>query len=143
MKKAKLVLIFFALFCTSVYGASLKFAKDMNYSISYKEALAKAKNENKPIMMVIGTKTCPWCRKFERQTLKKDMINGVVKKEFIPLTLTRDKDPYPKQFNAKAVPTVFFINPKDESSFYISLGYKNKKDFKQELEKALDKYKTN
>jgi thioredoxin-related protein len=124
-----------------LHAGSIKFANKMNYELSYETALSKAKNANKPIMMVIGTKTCPWCRKLENQTLKKDIINDIVSDKFIPLSITRDVDIYPKQFKAKVVPTIFFIDPKNEKSFHISLGYKNKKDFKEEIEKAIKNFK--
>lgn len=125
----------------NLYGASDSFAKKMGYETSYNKALEKAKVQNKPIMMVISSKTCPWCRKFERQTLKKKMVADTVSKGFIPLALTRDVDKYPKQFNAKVVPTVFFIDPGNEKVFDRSLGYKNKKVYKKVLTKTLKKYK--
>lgn len=125
----------------NLFGASTNFALKMGYETSYAQALKKAKEHNKPIMMVISSKTCPWCRKFERQTLKKKMIDNIVSKNYIPLALTRDVDKYPKQFNAKVVPTVFFIDPGNEKVFDRSLGYKNKKVYKKVLTKTLKKYK--
>jgi predicted bacteriocin transport accessory protein len=113
----------------------------MEYEIDYQSALAKAKQENKPIMMVIGTKTCPWCRKFESQTLKKKMIHNKVATNFIPLSLTKDVDKYPAQFDAKVVPTIFFINPHTQESYFISRGYQNKHKFKETLQQAIQSYK--
>ena len=141
MKRKSLSLLFLLFLSMDIYGASLKFAKEMNYETDYKKALAKAKLSDKPIMMVVSTKTCPWCRKLERQTLKKDMVNDTVSKLFIPLTVTRDIDKYPGDFNAKVVPTVFFIDPKTEKTFDISYGYKNKKVFAGIVKKAAEEYK--
>jgi thioredoxin-related protein len=135
----KLVLIF--AFALQLNGASLQFTQKMNYETDYSVALQKALKQNKPIMMVIGTKTCPWCRKLENQTLKKDIVHNIVSKEFIALTLHRSKTSYPPQYVAKVVPTVFFIDPKKEKAYHISYGYKNKKIFSQVVEKALKKYK--
>jgi len=130
------------LFSLSLSGASLKFAKKMNYETDYDIALEKAEQSNKPLMMIISTKTCPWCRKLENQTLKKDIVNDIVSKKFIPLTLNRSKTHYPQQFVAKVVPTVFFIDPKKEKSYHISYGYKNKKEFSKVLQKASTDYKS-
>lgn len=141
MLKVKYIIL--AILISTIYlnGASLKFANNMNYETSYKKAIAKAKEANKPIMMVIGTKTCPWCRKLENQTLKKDTVNNVVSKEFIPLTLTRGLDKYPKQFDAKVVPTVFFIDPNNQKAYHVSYGYKNKNIFEDIVKKAAVDFK--
>lgn len=141
MKKVSSFLLVFVILAISLNAASLRFAKQMEYEIDYQSALAKAKQENKPIMMVIGTKTCPWCRKFESQTLKKEKVHHLVSNKFIPLSLTQDVDRYPFHFEAKVVPTVFFIDPNTEQAFFTSKGYKNKHKYKKTLEVALRNYK--
>ncbi len=118
-------------------ATSEKFIKEMSYEDDYQIALEKAKKENKSIMMVVSQVTCPWCRKLERQTLKKKKIDALVKENFIPLSVDKDKLNYPKKFKVKVVPTIFFINSKDETIIKKILGYKNKKDFREILEKVL------
>ena len=120
-------------------ATSEKFIKQMNYEDNYKIALEKAKKANKPIMMVVSQVTCPWCRKLERQTLKKQKINTLIKENFVALSVDKDKLNYPKKFEVKVVPTIFFINSKDETIIKKILGYKNKKDFIEILEKVLSK----
>ena len=120
-------------------ATSQKFIKEMNYEDNYKVALEKAKKLNKPIMMVASEVSCPWCRKLERQTLKKKKIDTLIKENFIPLSVDKDLLNYPSKFNVKVVPTIFFINPKDETVILKVLGYKNKKDFKEILEKVVNK----
>lgn len=110
----------------------------MNYEISYEKAQEKALKENKPIMMMVGQTGCPYCNKFELKTLIEDEINDLVKKDFIPLTVLRDIDIFPKEFMTKGVPTVLFIDPKEQTAFYKSFGYKSKKEYTVELENALD-----
>ncbi len=141
MLKTKLLIIFSLALSLNLHAASKEFMQSIGYETSYQSALSKAKSSNKPLMMVISTTTCPWCRKFERQTLRKRTIKDAVSENFVPLTLTRDVDSYPKQFEAKVIPTVFFIDPNSEEVFYKSLGYKNKIDYKKVLEKVSEKYK--
>lgn len=139
MKKLFLITL---LSIISLYAAPEKFIKQMNYESNYEVALQKSIKENKPIMMVLSTTTCPWCRKLERQTLKKKNIDSIIKANFIPLALNRDEtQTYPKVFETKVVPTVFFIDQKTQTAFERSLGYKNKNDFEKMLQKALIKYK--
>ena len=133
------------LFCTVLFGVNLNaasdnFIKKYGYEVDYDTALEKAKSSNKQIMMVLSTKSCPWCRKFERQTLKKTMINDIVDKDFIPVALDKNNDFYPDKFATKIVPTTFFINPKDESVESVIYGYKNKRVFKGILLEAIEDY---
>lgn len=120
-------------------ATSKKFIEKMGYETSYDLALQKAKDSNKTLMMIASTKDCPWCRKLERQTLKKENISDFIKKNFIALSVDKDKANYPKKFEVKVVPTIYFINPKDESVINRTLGYKNKKDLKIILEKVVEK----
>lgn len=120
----------------SLNASSSKFIDKMGYEINYEQALLKAKKENKILMMVASTKSCPWCRKLERQTLQKKSVNNKIKENFIALAVDKDESFYPKVFEVKVVPTIYFINPKDESVVLKTLGYKNRKDFKEILEQV-------
>lgn len=124
-------------------AASPEFVEKYNYETSYDEALKKAKASDKPIMLVLSTKSCPWCRKLERQTLKKDFIHKIVSQNFTPIALDRDEDSYPKEFTARVVPTIYFINPKNQSTIARVRGYKNKKEYKEILRKIDNAYKGN
>ncbi|PLY08454.1 MAG: hypothetical protein C0625_02365 [Arcobacter sp.] len=98
MRKIFLVLIFTFSIVSSLNATSAKFIKEMNYESDYKTALEKAKKANKSVFMVVSETTCPWCRKLERQTLKKKNINSIIKENFIPLSVEKDINNYPKQF---------------------------------------------
>ena len=71
MKKLLTIL----LLTLTLFGANVDdFAKEMGFQRDYKTALAKAKELNKPLMMVLGADYCPWCRKFERKTLNSKLL---------------------------------------------------------------------
>lgn len=127
------------LFISSLFSSSTKFIEDMKYETVYNEALKKAKNENKILMMVATTQSCPWCRKFERQTLSKDEINSTIQKKFTPLSVDQELKNFPSKFEVKVVPTIYFINPKDESVIARVLGYKNKTEFKEIVDEVKTK----
>lgn len=137
----KILLLLFIFIQISLFGSSDPFAKKMNYLTQYQQAKEQSISKYKPMMIVIGTVTCPWCKKFENQTLKKKNIDSFIKLHFTPVKLLKDKDPYPKGIlNAKVVPTIFFVDPRSEKPFLISTGYKSKKKFLTELEKAKSLY---
>lgn len=117
--------------------ASNTLTEKLNYMTNYENAIKKAIDTYKPVMMVIKSTTCPWCKKLENQVLQKEYINESVQISFVPLVLNKDTNEYPKKrFDAKGVPTTFFINPLTYEVFHIVKGYKNHKKFIKEIEKA-------
>jgi thiol-disulfide isomerase/thioredoxin len=119
------------------------FASEVNYSRDYKTALKAAKQQNKPIMLVVVGDYCPWCKKFERKTLNSTLIQSQVKKDFIPVIIdkSKDKGKYPPEFYSKLIPTVFFIDPTTQKHVYESLGYSKKTVFAVDMDLALKAYK--
>lgn len=130
------------LFCFTLAQAStVELFNSLGYSKDYAQGLKKAKKLNKPLMLVISEKTCPWCRKLEQQVLKRKNINEQVQKDFVGVGIEKNDDIYPKKFSPKVVPTVIFVNPKDESIIFKSYGYKPKKEFANLLEEVKIEYK--
>ena len=127
--------IFLILFIISGLFSSSKFTEEMKYETNYEIALNKAKNKNKNLMMLVTSESCPWCRKLERQTLRKEDINDIIQKSYIPLNVDQDLKNYPKNFEVKYVPTVYFIDSKSGKIIQKSVGYKNKKEFSNILGK--------
>ncbi len=132
----KIVLLISALLLSLHAGHIEDFAKKFHYETNYQEALSKAKAQNKPIMMVLVTHYCPWCRKFEAKTLSRQSIDQSINQRFIKLVLNRDKKAYPRAFSTPLVPTTYFINPKNQTIIKKIFGYKGKKDFKALIEKV-------
>lgn len=83
-------LILLILFISTSFASSAKFIEEMKYETVYTQALQKAKSQDKILMMVATTQSCPWCRKFERQTLSKDEINSEIKSNFIALSVDKN-----------------------------------------------------
>ncbi|HIP29803.1 MAG TPA: thioredoxin family protein [Sulfurospirillum arcachonense] len=133
------ILVLFSI--TISQASTVELFNSLGYSKDYTQALKYAKKENKPMMLVISTKTCPWCRKLEQQVLKRKNINKQVQNDFIGVPIEKDRDIYPTKFKPKIVPTIVFVNPKDESVIHTSYGYKPKKEFSILLKEVLEEYK--
>jgi thioredoxin-related protein len=132
------------LMCISIFGANVdEFAKSEGFERDYATAIKKAKDANKPVMMVLGADYCPWCRKFERKTLSSDMIKSYLNKEVITLVVDKkfDIESFPKEFRTSMTPRVFFINPYSEKDFFQTAGYIKKKDFLKQLKEMKTLYK--
>lgn len=119
-----------------------EFASEVNYSRDYNAALKDAKSQNKLLMLVVVGDYCPWCKKFERKTLNSTLVQGQVKKDFIPVIIdkAKDKGKYPPEFYSKLIPTVFFIDPKTQKHVFESLGYSKKTTFAIDMDLALKAY---
>jgi len=132
-----LFLLFFSLY------ASPKAAETLGYYSDYHKALSSAKVQKKPLMLVIVTTYCPWCRKFERKTLSSQLVSASVNSMFVPLIVDRNKDAgnFPQEFQISRIPTVFFIDPINGREYWRSIGYLNKREFAEALQDALQLYK--
>ena len=133
-----------SLLTLSLFGSHVdEFATKMGFERDYKTALAKAKAEDKPLMMVLGADYCPWCRKFERKTLSSKLIKPELDKRVVTLVVDKKFDikSFPKEFQTQLTPRVFFIDPKNGKSFYETVGYVKKKVYLKDLQEMQKLYK--
>ncbi|MBA3025233.1 MAG: DUF255 domain-containing protein [Sulfurimonas sp.] len=137
------VLLFTLVF--TLFSAQIdEFATNMGYLRDYDQALKVAQKENKPLMLVMVGDYCPWCRKFERKTLQREAVALNVNENFIALIVDRnhDKGKYPEGLYAKRIPTVYFIEPKTQSTIFESLGYVKKDEFQETLNEVMTEFKS-
>ena len=57
------------------------------------EVLAKAKTENKPILVSIGYSACHWCHVMEHESFEKDEVAEVMNRHFISIKIDREERP--------------------------------------------------
>ena len=57
------------------------------------EALAKAKAENKPILVSIGYSACHWCHVMEHESFEKDEVAEVMNRHFVSIKIDREERP--------------------------------------------------
>lgn len=118
------------------FGNEESFEKQFHYFTSYQDAHAKALQTHKPLMVLFVTTSCPWCKKLENQTLKKESVDTFIQTHFIPVFINKDTDTFPKFLSPIVSPTIFFVEPKEEKQFYDILGYKPAVEFLELLEEA-------
>ncbi|MEN8717966.1 MAG: thioredoxin family protein [Sulfurovum sp.] len=125
-----------------VLGLTLSFANDyktfaskMDYNLDYKVALTKAKESKKDIMIVMVANFCPWCVKFEKLILEKEKYDKQIKDNFIPLIINREEGNFPKFLDTPIVPTIYFVDFKSEKIKNKVVGYNNRLDFFNIIEK--------
>jgi uncharacterized protein YyaL (SSP411 family) len=57
------------------------------------EALQKARDENKPILVSIGYSACHWCHVMERECFEKEPIAAVMNEHFVCIKVDREERP--------------------------------------------------
>jgi protein disulfide-isomerase len=116
------------------------FAADIAWNDTYEQAQAKAKKESKPLLVLITSEQCRWCRKFEATTLQDEDVISKLNSKFVTVHVTRDKSVYPKNLSAKMVPMNYFLDSNGKV-IYSMPGYWPVEDYQSILDDALLKYK--
>ncbi len=57
------------------------------------EALQKAKQENKPILLSVGYSACHWCHVMERESFENDKIADIMNQHFVNIKVDREERP--------------------------------------------------
>lgn len=95
---------------------------------SFSEAVAKAQEHNKPILVFFEADWCSWCQKMKKETLTNASVKTAMQK-YVFLRVNTDKDrETAKKFNVKALPT-FVIAAKTGEKLHMEQGYKDANDF--------------
>ncbi len=129
------------IFLLAVLLVTWSFGAEIVWNNSYDQALTKAKKEGKPLMVLITSEQCRWCRKLESTTLQDDEIVSRICSSFQAVNVTKDKSIYPKNLTAKMVPMSYFLDPSTGKVLYSIPGYWGSEDYNSILDDALQKYK--
>ncbi len=90
------------------------------------EAIAKARREDKPILVSIGYSSCHWCHVMEHQSFEKEDIAAVMNEHFVCIKVDREERPDIDQIYMDAVqalgvnggwPLNVFLTP-DQKPFF-------------------------
>ena len=91
------------------------------------EALAEAKQENKPIFLSIGYSSCHWCTVMEGEAFSNQAIADYLNSNFLPIKVDREERPDIDSIYMQALqmmtgqggwPLNIFLNPEDLVPFY-------------------------
>ena len=135
------ILITLLTLLSCIYAAQIDdFAAEVKYLRSYDMAIKTAKEQNKVVMLVVVADYCPWCKKFERKTLKDSAVMAKVNESFVGIMIDKykDKGKYPEEFRAPLIPAVFFIDPKEQKSLLEAIAYMKPDEFMENMDDALD-----
>lgn len=101
------------------------------------EALKKAKEENKPILVSIGYAACHWCHVMEKESFENDETAALMNEHFVSIKIDREERPDLDQIYMDAVQTMsgsggwplnVFLTP-DAKPFYGGTYFPPKRAF--------------
>lgn len=85
------------------------FANKINW-IKYKEGLARAKGENKPIFLYFHADWCRYCAKMEKETFADATVSTYMNENFIPIMVDTEKErQIATSYGVRALPTNWFL----------------------------------
>jgi thioredoxin-related protein len=87
------------------------FAAEIHWKKDYAQSVTEAEKANKPIVMVLTSPYCKWCRHLDNTTFKdSNVINGL-NGDFISLYIDVNVNSnYPREFYTQSTPTIWFLD---------------------------------
>lgn len=115
------------------------------------EALAKAKSEDKPIIVSIGYSSCHWCHVMEKESFEDNALSSIMNEHFVCIKVDREERPDIDQIYMEAVqvmginggwPLNVFLTP-DQEPFYGGTYFKPKQwqQVLTQIAEAYDKHR--
>jgi len=121
-------------------GAAAFAAVDWQHD--YDTALAKAKKDNKLVMVDLYTDWCGWCKKLDKDTYGDKDVEAKLTKGFVAVKLNPEKSAenakLSQRFGTRGYPHIVFVNTDGKMVSEIG-GYLPPKDFLKELESISEK----
>jgi thioredoxin-related protein len=111
-------------------------AHQLGYINSFDQGVTLAKKDHTMVMVVIVRDDCPWCKKLESETLSNKNVQNATSK-FVKVILDVNQN-MPKSFKSPIVPIVYFLDGKTQETSWETYGYKNVKDFLENIKIAQD-----
>ncbi len=109
------------------------------YNKPWKEVLAKAKAENKYIVVDCYTDWCGWCKVMDKETMTNGEVIAMVHQNYIAVKMDMEHGEGMKmamKYHISAFPSFLYFNPEGRY-VYQSAGYQKKDAFLTELKKVL------
>jgi thioredoxin-related protein len=103
---------------------AIVFANEIHFEHDMDKAIQKAKEQNKTVMMLYSSPTCPECNYMKHVVFNKKEVNDYIREHFIVLSFTIHKDKLPKGFEYIGIPTFFFLDKSAKEKYKIIGGSK-------------------
>ena len=125
-----------ALAVATVALGSVLFAAEMPWAESYEAAQAKAKEENKVVMVDFYTDWCTWCKRLDEETFSNEQVIEAARNlVVVKVNAEEEGVELAEKFNVTGYPTVIFASPDGEKIGTV-VGYMPPEDFLPNIQTA-------
>jgi thioredoxin-related protein len=101
------------------------------FELELKEAITKAKDEERIVFLDISTSWCGYCKKMKKDTFKNKEVANYYNNNFINISIDADQEigrALVNKYNISGYPAQIFLN-KNGELLHTSIGYLNSKNF--------------
>jgi len=143
--KTALLIVVLALLLISTANCALTgetSESKVNWLYDWNEALDKAQNENKPIMIDFYSDRCPPCKRLDSDTYSDENLSAFLNDSFVSLKSDVDKSNLHRNYpNIKYIPTIVFTSP-EGTEIGRMIGYRPPDQFYQDTQAILSQWKS-
>ncbi len=114
----------------------------LGYAPDYAAAAASAKAANKPLMVMVVSTDCDWCRKMESETLADPQVNAAVNEKLVATVLNKDTDTsgFTANHPTPQSPTIYFLDALNDELIFENLGYIKKETLLEMVDDIVSDY---
>ncbi|WP_345992675.1 thioredoxin family protein [Sulfurimonas sp. HSL-1716] len=126
------------IFLSLMLFAAFAFGGHIQWQSSYDSALAKAKEQNKDILLLLLKKDSPRCKTVFVDIFNKKRVQDEINEKYVAaIAFYEDENSYPiEMFYTQQFPALFFVSGKDETFLTPSLsGHFTKKELLEKLKR--------
>ena len=115
--------ILLCLLAISVFAGSINFEKDLD------SAKQKAIAQNKKLMIMYSSPTCPECNYMKKKVLKDEQITSYVNENFVSVIMDIHEDEKILPYKFIGIPTFYFANASNMELIDKKIGGTREADF--------------
>jgi len=113
----------------------------VNWLYDWNEALSKAQNEHKPIMIDFYADWCVPCKRLDSDTYSDEALGAFLNDNFVSLKSNVDKSNLGKNYGITAIPTIVFVSP-EGTEIGRRVGYRTPDQFYQDVQAILSQWES-
>lgn len=125
----KKILLAILLISTSLFA-------ELDWAPSYEQGLAKAKKENKSIMLMFSSKTCKMCNYMKKTVYENDDVADYINSFFVPIEVDVQAHPDKYGYQVIGTPTYYFLTSDGKQIGRMMVGGASAEGFLQKLKDA-------
>ena len=110
---------------------------DVTWKSDLSSAVAAAQKEQKPLMILMSTTHCRYCKQMHREVFSNQAVSDYLNRHFISVEIDVEHDSYPEALSVPGVPAVFFFSADLGTRYEKIIGPRHPMMFMQTLQEIV------